>query len=89
MDIKYSAIAVQTNAFTVAEIVEAAGNGTLKEAFGAGTAAVVSQIKGIGYKNQHFDIDVLNNGFAAHFKKSLNDIQYNKAEDPFGWRYKI
>ena len=80
---------VEVRDITVAEIVEAAGNGTLKEAFGAGTAAVVSQIKGIGYKNQHFDIDVLNNGFAAHFKKSLNDIQYNKAEDPFGWRIKV
>ena len=26
---------------------------------------------------------------ADFFKKALMDIQYNKAEDPFGWRQKV
>lgn len=80
---------VEVRDVPVEEIISAAQNGTLKEAFGAGTAAVVVQIKGIGYKDEHFDIPVLENGYALHFKKSLNDIQYNKAEDPFDWRVKI
>ncbi len=73
----------------VAEIIEAAENGSLKEVFGAGTAAVISVIKGIGFKDKHFKVPVLADGYAQHFKKSLTDIQYNLSEDPFNWRVKI
>ena len=57
--------------------------------FGAGTAAVISPIKGIGYKEKHYDVPVLTDGYAMFFKKSLTDIQYNLADDPFGWRIKL
>lgn len=80
---------VEVRNIEVSEIIEAAKNGTLKEAFGAGTAAVVSVIKGIGYKDEHFEIPVPKNGFAQHYKKQLTDIQYNLSEDPFGWRVKL
>ncbi|WP_010521759.1 branched-chain amino acid aminotransferase [Aquimarina agarivorans] len=80
---------VEVRDISVEEIVEAAKNGTLKEAFGAGTAAVVSVIKGIGYKDSHYDIPVLTDGYAQFFKKSLTDIQYNLSDDAFGWRVKI
>ncbi|WP_010182146.1 branched-chain amino acid aminotransferase [Aquimarina agarilytica] len=80
---------VEVRNISVEEIVTAAKEGSLKEAFGAGTAAVVSVIKGIGYKDNHYDIPVLNDGFAQHFKKSLTDIQYNLSDDIFGWRVKV
>ncbi|WP_299437875.1 branched-chain amino acid aminotransferase [uncultured Aquimarina sp.] len=73
----------------VSEIVEAATNGTLKEIFGAGTAAVVSPVKAFGYKGEHYEIEKQENSYASHFKKALMDIQYNKAEDAFGWRVKV
>jgi len=73
----------------VSEIVEAATNGSLKEIFGAGTAAVVSPVKAFGYKGEHYEIEKQENSYAAHFKKALMDIQYNKAEDAFGWRVKV
>jgi len=62
---------------SVEEIITAAEDGSLKEVFGAGTAAVISPIKGIGYKDKHYNVSVLNDGYAMHFKKSLTDIQYN------------
>ncbi len=80
---------VEVRNIEVAEIIEAAKNGSLKEAFGAGTAAVVSVIKGIGFKDDHYEVPVLSDGYAQHFKKSLTDIQYNLTEDPFGWRVKV
>ncbi len=80
---------IEVRDIEVTEIIEALKNGTLKEAFGAGTAAVVSVIKGIGYKDNKYSVPVLSDGFAQHFKQSLTNIQYNEAEDTFGWRTKV
>jgi branched-chain amino acid aminotransferase len=82
-------IKVDIRPVKVSEIVEAAKNGSLKEVFGAGTAAVVSPVKAFGYKGEHYEIEKQENPYASYFKKALMDIQYNKAKDTFGWRYKV
>lgn len=82
-------IKVDVRPVKVSEIVEAAKNGNLKEVFGAGTAAVVSPVKAFGYKGEHYEIAKQENSYASYFKKALMDIQYNKTEDTFGWRYKV
>jgi len=80
---------VEVRPIKVSEIVEAAKNGSLKEVFGAGTAAVVSPVKAFGYQGTHYEIEKQENSYASHFKSALMDIQYNKAEDAFGWRVKV
>lgn len=80
---------VEVRPIKVSEIIEAAKNGSLKEMFGAGTAAVVSPIKAFAHKDFHYELPKQEHSYADHFKKALMDIQYNKAEDPFGWRYKV
>lgn len=82
-------IPVEVRKITVSEVVEAAKNGSLKEMFGAGTAAVISPISGFGYKNEDFDLPELDDTYASFLKKRITDIQTNKTEDPFGWRYKV
>ncbi|GAA4976973.1 branched-chain amino acid aminotransferase [Algibacter aquimarinus] len=82
-------IPVEVRKISVAEVVEAARNGSLKEMFGAGTAAVISPIAGFGYKNEDFDLPELEDTYASYLKKRITDIQTNKTEDPFGWRYKV
>ena len=57
--------------------------------FGAGTAAVISPISGFGYKDEDFDLPELDKTYASSLKKRITDIQTNKSEDPFGWRYKV
>ena len=79
-------IAVEERKITVAEVVEAAKNGSLKEMFGAGTAAVISPISGFGFQNEDFDLPELEETFAGFLKKKITDIQTNKAHDPYGWR---
>ncbi|MBU2973832.1 MULTISPECIES: branched-chain amino acid aminotransferase [unclassified Zobellia] len=79
-------IKTEVRKITVAEVVEAAKNGRLKEMFGAGTAAVVSPISAFGYRGVDYDLPELENSFASQIKKDITDIQYNRAEDPFGWR---
>ena len=57
--------------------------------FGAGTAAVISPISGFGYKDSDYDLPELDNTYANRLKKIITDIQTNKSEDSFGWRYKL
>ncbi|QFZ54989.1 branched-chain amino acid aminotransferase [Oceanihabitans sp. IOP_32] len=86
---KSEGIPVEVRKISVTEVVEAAKNGTLKEMFGAGTAAVISPISGFGYKNEDYDIPEIEQPYADTLKKRITDIQTNKSEDPFGWRYKV
>ncbi|WFO16051.1 branched-chain amino acid aminotransferase [Cellulophaga baltica 4] len=86
---KEEKIAVEVRKLTVAEVVAAAKDGSLKEMFGAGTAAVISPISGFGFKETDYDLPELEESYASLLKKRITDIQYNKAEDKFGWRYKL
>ncbi len=82
-------IETEVRKIKVSEVVEAAENGTLKEMFGAGTAAVISPISAFGYKGEEYVLPELEHSYAATLKTKITDIQYNRAEDKFGWRYRV
>ena len=86
---KHEGMTTEVRKITVTEVVQAAKNGSLKEMFGAGTAAVISPIASFGYRNTDYTLPELENTFAARLKKRIIDIQYNRTDDPFGWRYKV
>ncbi len=76
---------VEERPVTVTEVVAAARSGELKEAFGMGTAAVVSVIQQIGFKEERFDIPTPEDGVASKIRKGLNDIRLGRVEDAHGW----
>lgn len=82
-------IATEVRRIKVEEIIEAAENGELKEIFGSGTAATINPIRGFGHGGRRFELPQQENSYAAFFKKELMNIQYNKTEDKFGWRYLV
>ena len=82
-------IDVEIRKISVSEVIAAAQNGSLKEMFGAGTAAVISPISGFGYQETEYDIPALKTPFAEILKKTITDIQTNKAKDPYGWRVMV
>ena len=82
-------IKTEVRKISVTEVVKAAEDGSLKEMFGAGTAAVISPIAGFGYKEVDYDLPELDNSYASLLKERITDIQYNRAEDKFGWRHKV
>ena len=82
-------INVEVRSVLVSELVEAAKNGTLKEIFGAGTAAVVNPIKGFSYQDVYYELPKIENSIALELKEKLTNIQYKLAEDTFGWTVKI
>lgn len=73
---------------TMTEIKEAAATGRLLEAFGAGTAAVVTPIRSIQY--QGVDIEIPATGpFTQRVWDEITGIQYGLIEGPPGWSVKI
>ncbi len=82
-------VSTEVRKIKVSEIIEAAENGSLKEIFGAGTAAVISPVSAFSYKEKEYNLPQIDNSFASRFKKELMEIQHNIAEDPFGWRYEV
>ncbi len=77
---------VQERNISIAELIEAAGSGALEEAWGSGTAAVVSPIGEIFYQGRDYTI---NGGKIGPVTQKLYDtltgIQWGKTPDPYGW----
>lgn len=75
---------------SVDELVEAYKQGKLKEAFGTGTAAVISPIGEMKYGDT---VMTINDGKIGETSQMLYDtltgIQWGKIEDTFGWTVKV
>ena len=81
---------VEERKISVDELFEAAQNGTLEEAWGTGTAAVVSPIGHLFYKGTEYTVS--NNQIGEVTYKLYNEltaIQWGKAEDTHGWSTKV
>lgn len=75
---------------SIDEVEKASKDGTLKEAFGTGTAAVISPIGELNYEG---DIMPINGGAIGPISQRLYDqmtgIQYGTVKDDFGWTVEV
>lgn len=72
------------------EVMAAMADGTLKEAFASGTAAIVSPVGQIYYRGKEHVIAGGKIGeLTERLYNELLQIQYGQKEDPFGWRLQI
>jgi branched-chain amino acid aminotransferase len=79
-------VEVEERMVTIQEIVEAAKNGTLKDAFGAGTAATIAPIAMIGFEDEKFMLPPVEERVLSNkIKKYLSDLKVGRIEDEFGW----
>ena len=67
-------INVEVRPVLVEELITAARNGSLKEIFGAGTAAVVTIIKGFSYQDVYYELQPVEHSFAMDLKNKLTAI---------------
>jgi branched-chain amino acid aminotransferase len=86
---KRDGIDVDVRPVLVEELIDAAKNGSLKEIFGAGTAAVITPIVGFSYQVNYYELPKQDNPISLQLKQKITDIQYNLAEDTFGWTVKV
>lgn len=85
--LKHWNLPVVERRISIEEIFAAHEQGKLEEAFGTGTAAVISPIGELYWNNKKI---VINNGETGELSTKLYDtltgIQTGELEDPFGWR---
>jgi branched-chain amino acid aminotransferase len=75
---------------SIDEVVKAHEAGKLQECFGSGTAAVISPVGQIKYKDKTLHIgDGQVGSWARKFFDAITDIQYGRTEDSQGWIQKI
>jgi branched-chain amino acid aminotransferase len=70
-------------------VIAAHKAGWLYEVFGTGTAATISMIKELRYKDYVMEFDVTQWQTAPEIKNRLNDIRYGKRADNHHWMVKI
>lgn len=81
---------VEERRISVKEIIEAAKNGTLQDAFGAGTAATIAHIALIGYDGVDYKLPPIEERkFSNKVLKALDAIKLGEAEDKFDWLFKL
>ncbi|MCI5132571.1 MAG: branched chain amino acid aminotransferase, partial [Candidatus Electrothrix sp. EH2] len=75
---------------SIDEVIAAAEDGSLNEAFGSGTAAVISPIGAFGYKEKTITV---NNGetgpLAQRFFDGIQHLQRNAAPDRHNWLIQV
>jgi branched-chain amino acid aminotransferase len=77
---------VSERKITITEIFAAHKNGSLKEVFGTGTAAVISPVGLLNYKGEDIIINNQKIGqMAQKFYDTITGIQYGEIEDTHGW----
>lgn len=86
---KRDGIKVEERSILVSELIQGMKDGSLKEIFGAGTAAVVNPIVGFSYEEQYHELPKMENSYALQLKDKLTKIQYKLADDTFNWTVKV
>jgi branched-chain amino acid aminotransferase len=81
---------VEERPIDIDELMADIRTGRLKEAFGSGTAAVITPVGALAYKDQCLTVG--NGGVGSLTRKlydTLTGIQYGQIEDRFGWIKRI
>ena len=79
-------IDIEIRKISVKEIIDALGNGSMTEAFGAGTAATIAPIKTIAFKPKKYNLPKNNKlTFSKKILDYLNNLKFGKIDDKFNW----
>jgi branched-chain amino acid aminotransferase len=80
---------VEERPLSIDDIIDAYKAGLLYEVFGTGTAATISFIKELRYKDFVMQFDIENWKTAPTLKKWLTDIREGRREDKYNWMQKV
>jgi branched-chain amino acid aminotransferase len=80
---------VEERSITIDEIIDSHKQGLLTEVFGTGTAATISLIRELRYKDYVIEYDVNNWKVSKELKQRMDDIREGRSEDKLGWMWRI
>ncbi|MCH7411001.1 branched-chain amino acid aminotransferase [Belliella sp. DSM 111904] len=83
-------VKVEERFLRVTELEDALVSGTLKEAFGTGTAATIAHIAKIHVNGNDYELpEIDQSAFSNQVLDKLDQIKYGKTEDNHGWIIKL
>jgi branched-chain amino acid aminotransferase len=82
-------LTIEERDLSIDEIMASYKAGELKEVFGTGTAATISSIKELGYKDYSMTFSEATQLVSAEVKRRLTDIREGRTADKYGWMFKI
>jgi branched-chain amino acid aminotransferase len=81
---------VQERQLAVKELIEGIQNGSVTEAFGAGTAAVIAPIATIGFEGKDYDLpERKDTDFSVKVYNEINQIRLGEIPDTRHWVWKV
>ena len=80
---------VEERSISIDDVISAHKAGILYEVFGTGTAATITLIKELRYKDYVMEFDVTNWKTAPAIKDHLNAIRYGQVPDNHSWMVKV
>ena len=87
--LKEMGLTVEERPLSILEAIDAYKSGALREVFGTGTAATISLIKELKYKDFSMEFEPARCDVAAEVKHRMNQIRYGVTPDNHGWMYKV
>ena len=88
--LKHWGLSVAERSLSVDELVAAGENGSLSEAFGTGTAAVISPIGALRVADKNIEINGARTGeLSQRLYDTLTGIQYGAVADEFNWTMEV
>ena len=87
--LKEMGFAVEERLLNIDEVMAAHRAGTLREVFGTGTAATISMIRELRYKDYVMEFDTDKWTVSREVKTRMNDIREGKVNDKYGWLVKV
>jgi branched-chain amino acid aminotransferase len=83
-------LSVSERPVAIEEVLAAAESGSLREVFGTGTAAVVSPVGTLRYRNRELTINGGRIGEVARtLYEEITGIQYGEIPDRYGWMHRV
>lgn len=87
--LKEMGLTVEERALSIDEIIDSHKAGQLREVFGTGTAATISMIKELRYKDYIMQFDISTWQSSPEVKRRMDAIRYGIEADRFGWMTKV
>jgi branched-chain amino acid aminotransferase len=83
-------IEVTERPISIDEVLATIADGSLQEIFASGTAAVISPVGALSYRDVEYPINGGVTGpLARRLFEELQGIQYGTRPDPYGWRVEV
>ncbi|EME31870.1 branched-chain amino acid aminotransferase [Galdieria sulphuraria] len=86
----WGTIDVSERKYSIDEVVQGIVNGQVIEAFGSGTASIITPVTGIHYQDKMYPINSeTNKKITPQLLKSMQDIFYGEVDDTFSWNVQV